>query len=108
MWATDDPVFKVYLHPSPSFCSAECLNTEGGVSTFHNHAGFYGDAETKGTEHALYRYGAPGSGRCTICGGSESSATANGGVGQLLGWQACRLHVVRKAARQERPRVNEC
>jgi len=67
--------FLVYLHPTPAFCSAACLNTKGGIATFHDGAGFYGDAASTVEEYAEHRYGAPGSGRCAICGGGETAAT---------------------------------
>lgn len=67
--------FLIYLHPTPAFCSAMCLNKEGGIATFHDSSGFYGDAASTVEEYAEYRYGAPGSGRCAICGGGETSAT---------------------------------
>ena len=69
--------FLVYLHPTPAFCSAECKNEVGGIATFNDASGFYGDAISAATEEtgAVFRYGGAGSGRCAICGGGETSAT---------------------------------
>lgn len=67
--------FLVYLHPTPAFCSAMCYNRDGGIATFHDSSGFYGDAAATVDENAEYRYGDPGSGRCTVCGGGETVAT---------------------------------
>jgi hypothetical protein len=67
--------FLVYLHPTPAFCSAMCYNRDGGIATFHDSSGFYGDAAATVDANAEYRYGAAGSGRCTVCGGGETAAT---------------------------------
>jgi hypothetical protein len=66
--------FLLFLYPVASWCSkATCLNTVRGITTFRDF-GFYGDAKTPEEEiedESVWQYDAPGTGKCTICGGGR-------------------------------------
>jgi len=72
--------FLLYLYPIANWCSKPtCLNSQPGITTFRDF-GFYGDAQTPEEEIfqvSDYKYDAPGTGKCTICGGGlvESDLT---------------------------------
>eukprot|EP00854_Cymbomonas_tetramitiformis_P001562 gene1562-2195_t len=71
--------FLMYLYPPASWCSKvapSCLHEQPGIYTFRDD-GFYGDAISPEEEEEFggavkYMYDAPGTGRCTICGGGNN------------------------------------
>ncbi|KAK3287761.1 hypothetical protein CYMTET_4743 [Cymbomonas tetramitiformis] len=83
--------FLLYLYPPAFWCSKAnptCANDKPGITTFRDH-GFYGHAFVEGEGDALpkleledgtlvkrvveWKYDAPGTGVCTICGGGENT-----------------------------------